>query len=353
LALITVVALSAATTVWAQDGDAPIWGRWSGNVALRWEASRANESGPFASSNTLQPSSVAALSEAGTLQLALRGQGRGWLADGVLEHSGLGTDGSRLQGQINELAWTHDAGAWQFSVGRKIVAWDVGYAFRPNDVVQQEARRTLVSVTPHGKPLVMAERFDADTAWALVWVNPLSAADARNGDEPALAARAYVRDGAVDWHAFARWAERTGASIGLAAAWVANDALELHASLRALQTPSARQALIGGTWTSESQLGLTFETWWDGTVRSPLTGVTTTQRNIYLRLSYDHEGWQPSLDVLWQPADGGRVVTTALTWKGNRWQIGGGWRVFGGPDTAMLAQLPMHQQGYVQALWTF
>ena len=37
------------------------------------------------------------------------------------------------------------AGAWEWTAGRKVVGWDVGYGFRPNDLVQQEQRRTLVS----------------------------------------------------------------------------------------------------------------------------------------------------------------------------------------------------------------
>lgn len=50
--------------------------------------------------------------------------------------------------------------------------------------------------------------------------------------EPALAARVYRRDGAVDWHGFARAGAHTGASVGFAVAWVASEALELHSSWR-------------------------------------------------------------------------------------------------------------------------
>ena len=35
-------------------------------------------------------------------------------------------------------------GAWAFSAGKKVLGWDVGFGFRPNDVVQQEARRSLL-----------------------------------------------------------------------------------------------------------------------------------------------------------------------------------------------------------------
>ena len=56
--------------------------------------------------------------------------------------------------------------------GKRIVAWDVGYGFRPNDVVEQEVRRLLLASTAEGRPLLMAEHFDASTAWSFVLVNP-------------------------------------------------------------------------------------------------------------------------------------------------------------------------------------
>ena len=54
---------------------------------------------------------------------------------------------------VNELVLSHDAGAWQFAVGKKVVAWDVGYGFRPNDMVQQEERRTFASSSAPGRPV--------------------------------------------------------------------------------------------------------------------------------------------------------------------------------------------------------
>src|SRR5438445_2388540 len=74
--------------------------------------------------------------------------------------------------RFNELYASGDFGAWQMSAGKKVVGWDVGYGFRPNDVVQQEQRRTLLTLTQEGRPLLQLERFDAETASSLVWVNP-------------------------------------------------------------------------------------------------------------------------------------------------------------------------------------
>ena len=315
---------------------------------------------------------------------------------------------------FNELVATHDAGAWQFSAGKKIVAWDVGYAFRPNDMVQQEVRRTLVATLDEGRPVLMAEHFDADTAWSWVWVNPTKARAQTGAQEPALAARVYQHQGSVDWHGFARLGAHTGGSAGAAVAWVASEAVELHASARWLErtdslmiNPLATglvhtdpwgtasvahpvQALVGGTWTAQSQLSVLAEAWWDGTAlsdgqwsawgtrnalltRLPTLGAPASaaagnlawqsdafnassslrRSNLYLRASWDIDAWQPALDLLYQPADDGHMLTAALLWKGDRVQLQGGMRATGGPRDAVLTQLPIKRQAYLTGTWTF
>ena len=406
------LALACACTCGAQtSGAGP---QISGQVRLQWEQRQANAMGPLAVANELAPGTASTPGNGATLETELRAGGRGWNASATLQQQmpqGLPT---QSRAWFNELVATHDGGSWQFSAGKKIVAWDVGYAFRPNDVVQQEERRTLIATLTEGRPVLMAEHFDAATAWSWVWVNPTAASDTQGAKEPALAARVYRRDGSLDWHGFARVGAHSGASVGAALAWVASDALELHGSLRYLERadslamdPLANgllrdnpwqaasvqhtgQALIGGTWTHESQLSVLAEAWWDGTALSdgewdswrtrnallahlPALGApagaaagnlawqadafnassSLRRSNLYLRLSWEHEGWQPSLDLLYQPADGGRIVTAALLWKGDRVQLQGGWRVYGGPDNAVLSQLPARSIGYLAATWTF
>jgi hypothetical protein len=399
--------LCAAQT---QANDPPI----SGQIQLQADARQANAAGPLAVANQLAPGTSAPPGNGATLETLLRSSGRGWNASATfLQQTQQGMP-QQNRAWFNELVATHDGGSWQFSAGKKIVAWDVGYAFRPNDVVQQEERRSLISTLAEGRPLLMAEHFDADTAWSWVWVNPTHFASETGAKEPALAARVYRRQGRVDWHGFARLGAHTGASLGAAAAWVASDALELHASARYLnrtdslaidplatglvrsdawQAASVQhtgQALIGGTWTNESRLSLLAEAWWDGTAlpdnewdrwrsrnallanlpalgapagavagnlawQTDALNVSSSLRrsNLYLRLSWDVDAWQPTLDLLYQPADGGRSVTTALLWKGDRVQVQGGWRVYDGSDGAVLRQLPARSQGYVVATWMF
>jgi hypothetical protein len=386
---------------------------FSGQVRAQWTQVDANAQGPLALADALQPGTAALPASGAVVETELRSSAKGFSAIATFQQQRLEDQAFASHAWFNELYYAHDAGGWQFSVGKRIVAWDVGYAFRPNDFVQQEERRMLVTSTPQGRPVLMAEHFDADTAWSLVWANPTADSDARGAQEPALAARVYRRDGALDWHGFARLGARTGASVGAALAWVATESTELHASARLLQRADSKayqgaasglnssdpwlaatvqhpqQALLGGTWTNADQLSLLVEAWWDGTALSDSQWTAWRQRNaalpglaahappaavagnlawqadafgassslrrgnIYARLSWQHDKWTPTLDVLYTPVDGGRVVTAALAWQGDRLLLQGGVRSYGGAADALYAQLPTRQTAYLNATWSF
>jgi hypothetical protein len=152
----------------------------------------------------------------------------------------------------------------------------------------------------------------------------------------------------------------------------------------------AAQLLVGGTWTNVDQLSLLGEAWWDGTALSngqwadwnarnqrlatliggqaPASAVagnfawqadafnasTSLRRaNLYARASWQHDKWQPALDMLYTPTDAGRVVTASLGWQGDRVRFDGGVRVYGGPSSAVLAQPPTRRVAYVAGTWSF
>ena len=393
-----VALLLAMTTAACQAAP-----EFSGQVRPQWISQQTNADGPLPQA-----------SRGATLETELRASGHGLSFVGTLQQQRLDGDRLRSHGWVNELYGSAEAAGWQFSAGKKIVGWDVGYGFRPNDVVEQETRRTLLTVTPDGRPLAMAEHFDASTAWSFVLVNPTQPRAQRGAEEPALAARVYQRDGAIDWHGFARYGAHTGASLGAALAWVASDAVELHASMRALtradtltsdapadallrtnpwQNASVNhpvQALVGATWTNESQVSLLAEAWWDGTALSdaqwadwnarnrglaallgtpaPAAAVSGNlawqasafnaaanlrRANLFARLSWQYDKWQPAIDLLVTPVDRGRVVTASLGWQGDRVRVDAGLRVYGGPSDALFAQLPVRRIGYVAGTWSF
>ncbi len=406
------IALLAALASAPALAQAPVL---AGHLRAQTLAVRAADIGPLAGSARVEPATDARPRGSTALEGEVRLAGKGLSAIVTLQRQRSQGGGAADDAVINELQASGGIDAWQFSAGRKIVGWDVGYAWRPNDVVQQEPRRTLLSSTAEGRPLLMAEHFDARTAWSAVWVNPGSSRQRRGADEPALALRAFHQDGAVDWHGFARWGARTGGSLGAAAAWVAADALELHASLRWVdevdtrvstaqgaalahgdpwQPAAARhvaQALVGGTWTAASQVSLLAEAWWDGSApasrswrdwrernhalsvlaaqgTAPVAAVAGNLRwqasaygaaanlhpaNAFVRLSWTHEAWQPALDLLWHPADGGRQWTAALAWQGDRWRLEGGWRQAAGPADAVLMQVPTRRSAWLASTWAF
>lgn len=411
LAFITVLAvlpaLAACDTCRAAD-------EVSGQARPSWTEHRANPNGPLAQAARLDAGIAVSPRSGATLETELRASGHGLSATVTLQQQRLEGTAATGKAWVNEWYAATGSGGWQFSAGKRIVAWDVGHAFRPNDVVQQEARRTLLTTTAEGRPLLMAEYFDASTAWSLVAVNPTKPRAQRGAEEPALAARVYQRDGSVDWHGFARYGVHTGGSVGAAAAWVANEALELHASVRylnaadstAIETATtglvrsnpwadarvrhATQLLAGGTWTNAEQVSVLAEAWWDGTalsdgqwdgwnrrnrqltslVGSPAPtdavagnlawqasafGAASNLRrtNLFLRVSWTLDKWQPALDVLYTPADAGRTVTASLGWQGDRVRVDAGLRQYGGPGAAVLAQLPARRVAYLAGTWPF
>ena len=390
----------------------------SGQLRGAWIQRQVADTGPLMDANRLQSGTASIEPSAATAQAELRAAGSAggitFNAIATLQARSLEGGSSSTDGWVNEAFASGKALGWQWSAGKKVVSWDVGYGFRPNDVVQQEVRRTLAAEALTGRPLLMAEHFDADTAWSLVWVNPTEPQANTGGQETALAARVYRRDGPVDWHGFARQGEHTGTSIGAAVAWVASDAIELHASVRAYQhvdsststntgaglsttnpwqttlTGAGQQILVGGTWTNEAQVSLLLEAWHDDTALSdaqwsnwtarnqalPLWlarrvpasavagnlawqanafGVSSSLRqdNIFARLSWQHDRWQPALDVLYTPMDQAAMVTASVLWSGERLKLEAGLRAHFGPDDAVLRQLPVQRQGYVVGIFAF
>ncbi|MBS0447511.1 MAG: hypothetical protein JSR59_16340 [Proteobacteria bacterium] len=390
---------------------------FSGQVRPEWLQQTANGNGPLAGASALSPGLVALPGSGPVVESELHAQGHGFTGIATWTTQRLRGTGQpeATQGSawVDELYWSGGSkDGWQFSVGKKIVSWDVGYGFRPNDFVEQEVRRTLLTVTPEGRPLVAAEHFSATTAWSLVLVNPTGPHGGRGANEPALALRAYRRDGAVDWYGYARLGSHTGASAGAAAAWVASESIELHGSVRMLNQADSIstggasglvrsdpwhdatirgpvQWLVGGTWTNADQLSLLVEGWWDGTALSDaawdawnmrhrglaaLAGTAPAgavagnlawqadafgaaqnlrRANAYARLSWQHDKWEPAIDLLVEPADAGHAITASLGWQGDRIRVDAGARFYGGPGSAVLAQIPTRRIVYAALTYSF
>lgn len=334
-------------------------------------------------------------------------------ASATFTQSKVGADAWSGYARFNELNASGSVLGWYYTVGRKIVSWDVGWGFRPNDLIQQEARMRLTDNTLQGRPLLMAEKFDGDAALSLVAVNPTRAARSLGGDEPALAGRYFRHAGPVDLYGFVRWGERTHASVGASLSWVATDNTEWHASWNSAQaldtlcvevpqglveesparncTVGRRQrVLLGNTWSSANNVNLITEWWWDGGAPSPATWRDWTDRNRLLSrmapppgagrmplagnlawqsdallqtnlhrsnflvsFNWGYDGYAISVYQLWHPADAGRISTATVGWASGAWDWNVGARWYGGPRASVTAQLPTRNQVYVEASWRF
>lgn len=395
----------------------------SGQVRGGWTEQASNASSPANLAGRLLPGLIAAPINSAVAETEWHLSGKGVSAIATVQGQLGAASHTLASAWFNELYGTVGEGAWQLSAGKKIVAWDVGYGFRPNDVVQQEKRRSVICTTAIGRPLATLDYFDANLAATVVWVNPdrafsKAATLGNDAQEQALATRIYYRAGSADLHGFARYGAKTGASVGAALAWVATDALELHASARFIRRSQGRQSeldlqnlsavqrsspwllrtqenlaqvLLGGTWITEEQHSFLLEAWRDDTAISyyqwrdwsqrnaalaasaaswpkyqheladnlawqtqVLTNGSNLQReNVFARWSWQRGAWQPALDILWTPQDGGRVLTASIGWQGDRWHVDGALRWYGGPSTAVLSQLPSSAMAYVSATWTF
>ena len=195
-----LAALLAATPSQADDPA------WHGVLRTYWQGGRAANAGPLAAADAaglaINPPSMQS-SEA-QLQGALTLGGAQLRVEALARQRRRSGEGEQGRMQFNEAQLSGGSGPWQWTVGKKVLSWDVGQGFRPNDLVQQETRRSLLNLPLEGRSMLLGEYFSAERAWSLAAVNPTARRSATGGSEPALAARVYQRDGDADWHGFAR-----------------------------------------------------------------------------------------------------------------------------------------------------
>lgn len=248
-------------------------------------------------------------------------------------------------GRINELSLERPLAGGFATVGKKVMSWDVGYAFRPLDVVQQEDRRALNPAALEGIPMLAWEAFDAERAVTVVWTNPGHGKREQPRGDGALAVRLYRQQDSTDQYAVLRVSARNGLEGGVSFSHVADDELEWHGSVLLQQRhetwmadghsfPGWRRysgggkALAGFTWTTESKFSVLGEAWVD---RSAAPG---RQRNVLLRAAQTSGDFEVASDVLWQPLQGGvggsRTYSVSATWNAAPWLVSGSVRRFAG-----------------------
>ncbi len=329
----------------------------------------------------------------------LRCRIRGWRMSG-----GGYTDTAESQGQavLYELYDDFPAAGLDWTVGKKVLAWGVGYGFRPLDVIQREQRLADRPRDLEGVPLLAGEYFTARSTWTLVWANRLAVNDGTitpAANEVAL--RYYASRRGVDVYLIGHQVAggATSAGVGFATVW--GTQLEWHASarylsqyaalqrdpdaprlsqtdpLREVTETNAVQWLAGGRWSWANGVSALIEAWYDGTgytlsqwrglrdvaqrqrglleTGAPAAAVynnlrwesriyarSTLRGQVLIRLDFTGERVFPSADLLWTPADGGLVYRVVADYEVNRYlRVFATWRGMGGRAGSVYAEGPV------------
>ncbi len=193
-------------------------------------------------------------------------------------------------GVLNEAYYDFSVSSLDFTIGKKILSWGVGYGFRPLDLIQQENRRVLISQYLEGVPLTSAEYYTGNSAISFLIANRelISERQSRSKDYEAVV-KLYSLYNDWDLHGVGHYSETFGASLGLGFSTVVGEELELHASSTyrsryhklinvltesnetfALTDPVLEKqyhdcinAVLGFSWTFQSGLTVIGEAWHD------------------------------------------------------------------------------------------
>ncbi|HTY98368.1 MAG TPA: hypothetical protein VMB75_00930 [Rhodocyclaceae bacterium] len=225
--------------------------------------------------------------------LELRYRQGGFNAQGILRQQAFAGVAPERHGIANQFYYDGDLGdGWGWTAGKKVLAWGVGFGFRPLDVVQREDRRGVNLPPLVGVPLLAVERFTADAAWTLAWTRPGQGGgddNAGDGRDSALALHWYRYSGGDDLHAVARLSHRRGLEAGFGATRVIGEewsiygaalyqrrytkslnALAENGGLLAAADPMTQvvrhdgvKAVAGAQWTGASGWSWLAEGWYD------------------------------------------------------------------------------------------
>ena len=378
----------------------------SASLRLMPGYSQFETSSPLVTSS--QESTVTTL----TQELALQWSHGGFSFQGTITDQRSSDDNHQTDGVVNELFYDTAAGPFDLTIGKKILGWGVGYGYRPLDRIQQQQRLGLAEVTQEGIPILSFEHFTETGAVGLTYANHIewnNSAPHRGDEEWAL--RYFGLHGEWDLQLQLHHNRDEGGSIGGGFSWVGGEAVEFHGSVVIQQyyndfplelpysSPSSSvitnirqegglKALIGMGWTWESGYSVMAEYWYDETALNihqwddilslitqlpalasdpafPLQNVSTLidqtlneerpanllEENLFVRLSYDGDSYDPAIELLYAPRAQGGSVTLRLQHEYSNKQFDIGVRQLFGPGDSLYANLP--EQRTLFAAWEF
>lgn len=355
-----------------------------------------------------QPSSITTL----TQELTLQWRHGGLSFQGTLTDQRSSDNSHQTDGVVNELFYDTPVGAFDLTIGKKILGWGVGYGYRPLDQIQRQQRLSLAEVTQEGTPIISFEHFTETGAVGLTYANHIqwNNGSPHRGDE-AWALRYYGLHGNWDLQLQLHHNRDDGGSVGGGFSWVGGEAVEFHGSVISQQyyndvrlnlpynapagSPITRirqedglKALVGMSWSGESGYSVMAEYWYDETALNtrqwddilalitqlptlasdpafPIQNVSALidqtlkserptnllQDNLFLRLSYNGDSYDPAIELLYAPEARGGSVTLRLQHEYSNQQLNFGVRQLFGPGDSLFAKLP--EQRALFAAWEF
>lgn len=301
---------------------------------------------------------------------------------------------------FNQLYYENKFGNYNITLGKKVISWGVGHAFRPLDVIQQEDRTLVNAPTLSGVPLISVDRFTDSGALTFVWSNPYKFEDDTNR-EKSVAIRYFRFSDSYDFHLVGKYSKTKKGEFGLGGTYILNDNISLFASALYSRHYSKRLNRLIGTnnyysadnpmynkissnayrfdagfqWTGDSGFGVLLEIFHDGEAYSEsdwkrLNDLTKNQirfsnfitqeilasniawsttafknvnlisDNLLLRFSYDDsDGFKPYIDFM-LASDGGLMSTVFFAYEKNRLRYSLGFRHYGGNRNSVFHNIP-------------
>lgn len=389
LALLWMVVASVATA----DTEISYRGLHTANTPASGSLFSVPESYSYISENLQQHDVV----------LTLQHKGLGFMG-GIYVDNWYQSNATETSSIINELYYDFPAGGVEWSIGKKVLSWGVGYGFRPLDVVQRESRLADRPRELEGVPMIATDVFTANASLTAVWFNRLSLNQYQvQTAENELAFNYYTMMSATDVYSVAYVNENRDYMLGCGFATVVGDHMEWHGSVAYLSRyeryvrdtgapllaesapfslqsyEGAAKVVTGGSWTWVNGVSMLMEAWYDGTAYSEddwerLTETVDEQQdllgsapehavykniswasrvyqsgsvmqyNTLVRLSYDGEKLDPALEFLWTPQDNGLVYRLLLDMEYNRFlRFFFTYKQLDGDKNSAMAQAPVER----------
>jgi len=284
---------------------------------------------------------------------------------------------------------------FDYTIGKKVLGWGVGFAHQPLNVLTPVNNLATGIVIEEGALILSVEKYTDSGSISFLVSNTKTQQDSFTKEATGGGFRYYTLKNDWDLQGIIYHDDIYATMLGASAVNALGSSLTIHTSalwmenydrlinrvspetpfpagnpIETLQASGAVQALVGLTYSFNSNISLIAEYWYDersptideweklietsyiqaetnpGSVylsaeRQFFTSTNLMRKNIMLYLSYEKSSKNVSLDYQFSPEDKGRIGTFRFnhSWgNGYQWQIG--YRTYQGPDSAVYNQLP-------------